>query len=70
MGDDALRDRLYLNDGKGNFILASEALPTEAFPTGTVQVGDLNFDGIEDLFVGSRIDPRAVPNFIRRKDLD
>lgn len=61
LGDDALRDRLYLNDGKGNFILASEALPTEAFPTGTVQVGDLNFDGIEDLFVGSRIDPGQFP---------
>lgn len=61
VGDDALRDRLYLNDGKGNFSIASEALPSEAFPTGTVQVTDLNFDGKPDLFVGSRIDPGQFP---------
>jgi hypothetical protein len=61
VGDDALRDRLYLNDGKGNFALASEALPSEAFPTGTVQVSDFNFDGIPDLFVGARINPGQFP---------
>ncbi|RAI95049.1 VCBS repeat-containing protein [Algoriphagus yeomjeoni] len=61
LGDEALRDRLYLNDGKGNFTLASEAIPNESFPTGTVQVADLNFDGIPDLFVGARINPGQFP---------
>lgn len=61
IGDDALRDRLYLNDGKGNFKLSFDALPNEAFPTGTVQVADLNFDGNPDLFVGARINPGQFP---------
>ncbi|WP_339866824.1 FG-GAP-like repeat-containing protein [uncultured Algoriphagus sp.] len=61
VGDDVLRDRLYLNDGRGNFTLGSESLPTEAFPTGTVQVGDFNFDGTPDLFVGARINPGQFP---------
>ncbi len=61
VGDEALRDRLYLNDGKGNFTLASDAPPSEAFPTGTVQVADLNFDGTPDLFVGARINPGQFP---------
>ncbi len=61
VGDNTLRDRLYLNDGKGNFTLSSEALPAEAFPTGTVQVGDFNFDGTPDLFVGARINPGQFP---------
>lgn len=60
-GDEALRDRLYLNDGKGNFTLSLDALPNEAFPTGTVQVADLNFDGTPDLFVGARINPGQFP---------
>ncbi|MEB2778805.1 VCBS repeat-containing protein [Algoriphagus sp. C2-6-M1] len=61
VGDEALLDRLYLNDGKGNFTLTTDALPNEAFPTGTVQVADLNFDGSPDLFVGARINPGQFP---------
>ncbi|WP_339875146.1 VCBS repeat-containing protein [uncultured Algoriphagus sp.] len=61
VGDAALQDRLYINDGKGNFTRAADALPTEAFPTGTVQVGDFNFDGNPDLFVGARINPGQFP---------
>jgi hypothetical protein len=61
IGDEGLKDRLYLNDGKGNFNLAQGALPNEAFPTGTVQVADLNFDGTPDLFVGARINPGQFP---------
>lgn len=61
LGDETLQDRLYLNDGKGNFTLDPEALPDEAFPTGTVQIADLNFDGVPDLFVGARINPGQFP---------
>lgn len=61
LGDDSLRDRMYLNDGKGNFSLSPDALPKEAFPTGTIQVADLNFDGFPDLFVGARVNPGQFP---------
>jgi len=61
LGAYSLRDRLYLNTGKGNFKYSPEALPIEAFPTGTVQVGDFNFDGNPDLFVGARISPGQFP---------
>ena len=52
---DALRPRLYLNDGHGNFKRARDALPN-IFENGScVAVGDLNGDGRPDLFIGSRV---------------
>jgi hypothetical protein len=52
---EALRDRLYLNDGKGNFRRDRSALP-DFFENGsTVVPGDFNGDGHPDLFVGSRV---------------
>lgn len=53
--DTRLIDRLYINDGKGNFTLDEEALPNESYPTGTVLSGDFNKDGFLDLFVGARV---------------
>lgn len=56
---DALRDRLYLNDGRGNFHRAEHALP-DFFDNGSCVVpGDFNGDGHIDLFVGSRVVSRA-----------
>ncbi|MDP3767703.1 MAG: FG-GAP-like repeat-containing protein [Dehalococcoidia bacterium] len=52
---EALRDRLYLNDGRGSFHRAEHAFP-DFFDNGSCVVpGDFNGDGHPDLFVGSRV---------------
>ncbi|KYP15362.1 VCBS repeat-containing protein, partial [Flavihumibacter sp. CACIAM 22H1] len=48
-----LRDRLYLNDGKGNFEI-NPALPGLAINKSCVAAGDLDRDGDIDLFIGGR----------------
>jgi hypothetical protein len=52
-----LQDRLYMNDGKGNFTKAVEALPVMRTSKSCVRVSDVNNDGATDLFVGSRAIP-------------
>ena len=53
--DAALRDRLYINDGRGSFLRAEHALP-DFFHNGSCVVpADFNGDGHIDLFVGSRV---------------
>ncbi|HKW49611.1 MAG TPA: VCBS repeat-containing protein [Gemmatimonadaceae bacterium] len=52
--DDALQDRLYINDGKGNFHRDKAALPRFAESGSCVVPGDYNGDGHVDLFVGRR----------------
>ena len=52
--DDALQDRLYINDGKGNFHRDKDALPRFAESGSCVVPGDFNGDGHLDLFVGRR----------------
>jgi len=57
--EEALRDRLYLNDGHGTFRRAANALP-DFFENGAcVTPGDFNGDGHIDLFVGSRVVSRS-----------
>ncbi len=52
---DALQDRLYINDGHGNFQRDARALPRFSESGGCVAVGDFNGDGHLDLFVGRRV---------------
>ncbi|MEO9474379.1 MAG: VCBS repeat-containing protein [Cyclobacteriaceae bacterium] len=51
-----LADRLYINNGKGNFSKANNAIPKGlTFNTSTVKSTDFDMDGDLDLFVGSRM---------------
>ncbi len=55
----AFLDRLYFNDGKGNFELSDQKLPStnSMHSTSTVISSDIDNDGDLDLFVGERIIP-------------
>ncbi len=54
----ALIDRLYINDGKGNFTRSAQILPVSKFEsTSTVKSSDYDKDGDQDLFVGVRLLP-------------
>ena len=65
-------DRLYLNDGKGNFTLDSSALPQNRSSKMCVRAFDYNKDGKLDLFVSGRVQPwqypKPVSSFIYRND--
>lgn len=55
------QDRLYLNDGNGNFTYNPQSLPIITFPTNTVIPIDFDNDGDMDLFVAGRLDPNRYP---------
>ena len=50
----AIEDRLYLNDGKGDFVRSAGALPKFRGNGSCVVAADFNSDGYTDLFLGTR----------------
>ncbi len=59
--DAALQDRLYANDGSGNFADKADVLPEMRTSTATVAVEDINRDGWPDLFIGGGVIPGRYP---------
>ena len=57
-GNPNLADRLYVNDGKGHFTLAENALPQILTNKSTVSVADIDKDGDADLFIGGLADAK------------
>jgi hypothetical protein len=71
-GSAVYQDRIYINDGKGNFTEAVDALPKNFTSKLCVKAIDYNKDGKLDLFVSGRVEPwtypKPVSSFILRND--
>jgi hypothetical protein len=56
-GNILLKDRVYINDGQGNFTKDNKAVPNIFESSQTVKASDVDADGDLDLFIGTRLIP-------------
>jgi enediyne biosynthesis protein E4 len=70
--DTDYQDKLYLNNGKGKFDPAADAIPDTRASGSCVRAADYDADGDLDLFVGGRVIARGYPmpatSYILRND--
>lgn len=69
---EAYADKLYLNNGRGDFALQPDVLPQNFTSKSCVRVVDFDRDGDLDLFLAGRVEPayypKPVSSFIYRND--
>ena len=63
----AYLDRLYLNDGRGNFVFSKKSLPDLFLSGSVVTATDYDKDGDLDLFIGSKLKPWNYPRMLLSK---
>jgi hypothetical protein len=60
-GDQNYKDHLFINDGKGHFQSADQAIPALLKSGSCIKAVDYDRDGDLDLFIGGRVEPGAYP---------
>lgn len=71
-GDSVYQHLFFINDGKGNFTAAKNAIPPINTSGAAVIAADYDHDGDLDLFIGGRVSPGEYPfapkSFLLRND--
>ncbi|OEK05681.1 VCBS repeat-containing protein [Roseivirga misakiensis] len=61
LGSEFYKDRLYLNNGNGNFTISENGINYDSFSSGVIIKNDFDNDGDIDLFIGGRCKPGQYP---------